>query len=127
MPGIIHHVSITCTDIAASQSFYQLLGFIPSKIYEDNQCIIVLLKGKNSCVELFNFKLVAIGKFEAKKLESIGLTHIGIETDDLAITNGILTNAGYQCNEYQEARMGGFRYFFTSDPDGNLVEIIEEK
>lgn len=126
MLGFIHHVSITCTNISASQSFYQLLGFVPCKIYEDNKCIIVLLKGQNSCVELFHFKLIAIGNFEAKKLESIGLTHVGIKIDNLELTKETLVNAGYQCNEKKAARMGGFTYFFTSDPDGNLVELIEE-
>lgn len=127
MPGLIHHVSITCTDIAASESFYLLLGFKPIKVYEDNTCKIVLLEGDNSHIELFHFKLANVEKLDAKKIESIGLTHIAIKTKSLEITKETLVNAGHNCQDNKEARMGGFSYFFSSDPDGNLVELIKEK
>ena len=77
-------------------------------------------------MELFNFKATNTDFFERRKIESIGLTHIGIKTENLGHSRSMLTNAGHQCHENKEARIGGFTYFFTSDPDGNLVEMIEE-
>lgn len=125
MSGFIHHISITCINLERSENFYKLLGFKPYKEYEDNLCSIVLLKGENGCIELFQFKESG-SEIQEKTLKSIGLTHIAIRHTNLIEIKESLINFGCRCKKIKNARLGGFSYFFTSDPDDNLIEIIEE-
>ncbi|MFS2224911.1 VOC family protein [Pantoea sp. B65] len=126
MSGKLHHISVTCRDIEKSRGFYSLLGFISQKKYEDGQCTILWLGGMAGIIELFNFKTIAPEYCRPKKVTTTGITHIALMTTDLAAIRQCLEQHGYACEQNRTARIGAFDYFFTADPDGNLVEIIEE-
>ncbi|MCU5775163.1 VOC family protein [Erwiniaceae bacterium BAC15a-03b] len=127
MSGNLHHISLTCRDLLASQLFYQLFGFVADKKYEDETVIILLLKDEDVFIELFHFKRLIQRAAQAKNLQNIGFTHLAFKSRCLSATRHLLEQKGYLCQEDRIARVSNFRYFFTADPDGNLVEIVEEQ
>ena len=58
-------------------------------------------------------------------LEEIGVKHFGISVDNLDEFRAAILEVG----EVTDIVMGrtGFRYFFIEDPDGNWVEIVEDR
>ncbi len=132
MPDTFHHVSITCSDIDRSADFYRLIGFNKVEAeFQDQTCHIKLLTNGSFRVELFQFQAAAdtseidpIGDFAF--LRRVGLTHFAINTNSLERMQKHLSNRNIQCSDCTSARLGNFRYFFTSDPDGNKIEFIAE-
>ncbi|KUI96939.1 VOC family protein [Vibrio sp. MEBiC08052] len=132
MSGCLHHVSLTCRDLDKSQRFYAQFGYTTHKSYTDEQVSIVMMTTEaGSAIELFCF---TAGQHTAPQLsdiqsvpniQTIGITHIAIQVDDIAATRQQLAQFT-PCTEIKPARMGGFVYFFTHDPDGNQIEIIME-
>ena len=58
-------------------------------------------------------------------LEEIGIKHLGMRVDNLDEFRAAINGIG----EVTDIVMGrtGFRYFFVKDPDGNWVEVVEDK
>lgn len=129
MSGRLHHVSLTCSDLNKSIEFYNSNGFFIEKKYEDNDCKITLMKGETGHIELFYFKKntdLPHSQQQSDFLHKTGLTHIAFAVSNLNEVHIKFLEKGYTCSEINTARLGGFRYFFTQDPDGNFIEFIEE-
>lgn len=127
MSKFIHHISITCSDLNRSLAFYEILGFFPFHQYQDNDLTISLLRGGEVYLELIQFHKSKTSLLKVPRLEAIGITHFGIRTPSLSKTKQSLEALGFYCDKNTKARSNHFVYFFTSDPDGNLLELIEEK
>ncbi|SHG16628.1 VOC family protein [Vibrio gazogenes] len=132
MSGCLHHVSLTCRDLGKSQRFYGQFGYTTLKSYTDEQVSIVIMTSESGpAIELFCFTLLKYDHPSAShidtmpNIQSIGITHIAIQVDDITATRQQLAKSS-PCTEIKTARLGGFVYFFTHDPDGNQVEIIME-
>ncbi|CAH0542751.1 VOC family protein [Vibrio marisflavi] len=126
MMGKLHHVSLTCDSIEPCISFYQRFGFVEEKRYEDQEIIIVLLNNSQSArVELFEFKDSREQSSERQFLElrKKGISHLAIEVVSIEECHSSLSRL-QECSSIQQARLGGFRYFFTTDPSGNNVEVL---
>ncbi|EPU8566500.1 VOC family protein [Yersinia enterocolitica] len=131
MHGHLHHISITCKNINDTISFYKNLGFSEIKAYRDDECIILHLSDSNSfIIELFNYiKNNHISHINEKKhftTEIHGITHFTFIVSDINEVLHTLQNKGIECGKITVARIDSYRYFFTYDPDGNAIEIIEE-
>lgn len=127
MSGRLHHISLTCSDLKKSMEFYRLQGFMVQQCYSDEQCQIVLMAGEAGHIELFCFSdSVTQQQNSSDFLKKKGITHFALHVSSLQQTRSQLQSCGYQCGEIITARLGKFRYFFTSDPDGNHVEFIED-
>lgn len=125
MLGSLHHVSLTCRSLQASQRFYQQFGFVEEKRYQDDDVTIVLLKSSSGTrIELFHFREPQSDSArEFMNLKQVGISHIALSVPDLVSCFQLL-QATAKCSPITRARMGGFSYFFTTDPDGNNVEFI---
>ncbi|MGF1739530.1 VOC family protein [Vibrio profundum] len=125
MMGNLHHVSFTCRSLKASQQFYQQFDFNEEKRYQDEEVTIVLLKSRaGTRIELFHFHSNTSSDVrDFMSLKPIGISHIALTVPDLDACLE-LVRSGAKCSPITRARMGGFRYFFTTDPDGNNVEFI---
>lgn len=127
----INHVSISVNNIDTTVEFYKKFGFKDFKSWkaEDESIKINMLKLKNTVLEIFcykeNTKLPETAKSLATDLPIIGTKHfaLGVENIEKAkefvIKNNICENPAIKVGRL------GKPYFFISDPDGILVEIIE--
>lgn len=127
----VNHVAISVTNIEVTTKFYKKFGFKDFKSWkaEDESIKISMLKLNNTVLEIFcykeNTKLPETAKSTATDLPVIGTKHfaLGVENIEKAkefvIENSICKNPTIKVGRL------GKPYFFISDPDGILVEIIE--
>ena len=127
----INHVAISVTDIKRSIEFYKKFGFQEFKSWkaEDDSIKINMLKLNNTVLEIFCYKeytdLPETAKTTATDLPILGTKHFALGVDDIekakefVIKNDICENI-----DIKRGRLGK-QYFFINDPDGILVEIIE--
>lgn len=127
----INHVAISVADIDRSIEFYKKFGFQEFKSWkaEDDSIKINMLKLNNTVLEIFCYKeyirLPETAKTTATDLPILGTKHFALGVDDIekakefVIQNDICENI-----DIKRGRLGK-QYFFINDPDGILVEIIE--
>lgn len=128
----INHVTISVKNIEKSTEFYKKFGFKEFKNWkaDDESIKIDMLKLNNVALEIFCYKkyteLPQTANSTATDLPVIGTKHFALGVKDIeqakefVIKNEIVSDI--------EIRVGrlGKPYFFIKDPDGILVEIIEE-
>ena len=127
----VNHVSISVTDIERSIEFYKKFGFKDFKSWkaEDDSLKINMLKLKDTVLEMFCYKQYMELPHNAMDLSTdlpeIGTKHFALgvkdieEAKEFVIQNSIMSDV-----DIKVGRLGK-PYFFIKDPDGILVEIIE--
>lgn len=128
MPGYIHHISITCRNINNTLTFYKVLGFRKRKSYRDDECMIYHLYDRDGfIIEVFHYiQNHHLNKKRVFSTERLGITHVAFIVSNIDEVLHTLKNKGIECGNIITSRIGSYRYFFTYDPDGNAIEIIEE-
>lgn len=128
MHGHIHHISITCRNINDTLTFYNSLGFRKKKSYSDDECVIYHLVDRSGfIIEVFHYiKNHYLNKKKTLLTEMQGITHFSFIVRDINEILHTLEKQGIECGSVINARIDSYRYFFTYDPDGNAIEIIEE-
>ena len=81
-----------------------------------------IVKG-NSCIELFEFKVVESGDV-IRPANQIGIAHIALASDDIEVDFARLTDAGVKFNCDLTGDIGD-RFAYGRDPFGNILELIE--
>ena len=127
----ISHVAISVTNSEKSIEFYKKFGFKEFKSWkaEDESIKINMLKLYNMVLEIFCYKeykdLPETAKTTATDLPILGTKHfaLGVENIEKA-KDFVLENDICQSVDIKTGRLGK-QYFFINDPDGILVEIIE--
>ena len=127
----ISHVATSVTDIDKSMEFYKKFGFKEFKSWkaEDDSIKINMLKLNDIVLEIFCYKeyikLPETAKTTETDLPVLGTKHFALGVNDIekakkfVIQNNICQNV-----DIKKGRLGK-QYFFINDPDGILVEIIE--
>ena len=127
----IHHISINVSDLIESYDFYLSLGFTEYYRYcspDESLRIIHLLK-EGFILELFYYLGAPACKAapcEIEHSEFIGVEHFSFLTDNIEEAYQVL-NKHINCNNGIQAGRTGIRFFFINDPDGNRIEIVEDK
>ena len=127
----VNHVSISVIDMKKSIEFYKKFGFEDFKSWksEDESIKINMLKLKGTVLEMFCYKkfekLPETAKNTATDLPIIGTKHfaLGVENIEKAKQFVLSNNICKEVN-IKVGRLGK-PYFFINDPNGILVEIIE--
>lgn len=127
----ITHVAISVSDTNRTVDFYKKFGFEEFKSWsaDDESIKINMLKLDKMVLEIFCYKdydnLPESAKVLADDLKTLGTKHFALGVDDInkakefVISHNICDNVNIT-----KGRLGK-EYFFISDPDGILVEIIE--
>ncbi len=127
----IDHVAISVSDIEKSIEFYTKFGFEEFNSWkaEDNSIKISMLRLNNTYLEIFCYKeyknLPETAKTTAMDLPILGTKHFALGVEDIEKAKEfVLTNKICKNVDIKKGRLGR-NYFFMSDPDNILVEIIE--
>ena len=127
----INHVAISTADIEKSIEFYKKFGFKEFKSWkaEDESIKINMLKLNNTVLEIFCYKeytdLPETAKATVTDLPILGTKHFALGVQNIEQAKEfVLQNS---ICESVDIKIGRLRkpYFFINDPDGILVEIIE--
>lgn len=130
----IHHTALSVANRDASIAFYEKLGFKQVHVWtaEDNSLSITHLRLGDFILELFCYRNFTPASdtihTTATDLPIIGTKHIGLRVDSIETARDDLAGNGI-INIDTAINQGrtGPRYFFVEDPDGILVEIVEDK
>lgn len=127
-----NHVAISVTNAEESIEFYKKFGFEEFKSWkaEDESIKINMLKLNNTVLEMFCYKeytkLPETSNTTATDLPVLGTKHfaLGVENIEQA-KEFVIKNEIANDIEIKVGRLGK-PYFFIKDPNGILMEIIEE-
>lgn len=128
----ISHVAISVTNAEKSIEFYKKFGFKEFKSWkaEDESIKINMLKLNNTVLEIFCYKeyikLPDTAKSTATDLPVLGTKHFALGVENIEKAKEFVKNNEIVV-ENIEIKVGrlGKPYFFIQDPDGILIEIIE--
>ena len=126
-----NHVTISVDNLENTLNFYKKFGFIIHKEYHDENVDIVMLKLNNMILEIFHYiennKLPEHSKNLNIDLKTIGNKHFGLGVKNIEMAKKFIEENKLNVDEIiiNKGRLGK-PYFFIKDPNGILMEIIEE-
>lgn len=128
----IDHISISVEHLQETLKFYNNFGFEIYKEYHDDSVDIIMLKLDNIFLEIFHYNncnsLPEHAQELEKDLKTIGTKHFGLNVKNINEAKKWVEDNNLNNDEIEihQGRLGR-PYFFIKDPNGILVEIIEEK
>lgn len=126
-----NHVTISVDNLEKTLEFYKKFGFKIHKEYHDDNVNIVMIKLEDMILEIFRYqereKLPEHSKDLGIDLKTIGNKHFGLGVKDILEAKKFVENNKLNEDEItiNKGRLGK-PYFFIKDPNGILMEIIEE-
>lgn len=126
------HIAISVKNMGVSIDFYRRFGFKVLKTWraEDGSIEIAHIGLENMVIEIFCYKsgqdLPKFSKELTTDLPVIGVKHFAFGVEHIENTYNDLLSSGIITDEVKivNGRLGK-KYFFIKDPDGILIEIIE--
>lgn len=126
-----NHVAISVNDLDKTLDFYKKFGFEKYKEYHNDDIDIVMIRLGGTIIEVFHYnennKLPEHSKNLATDLKTIGNKHFAIGVKDINEAKKFVEDNKLNDSEIiiKNGRLGK-PYFFIKDPNGILMEIIEE-
>jgi catechol 2,3-dioxygenase-like lactoylglutathione lyase family enzyme len=137
----ITHVGLCVSDIVRSTEFYcTALGFSDVGRMQVNDAAseqlldvpglaleLVYLQRDGFRLELLGYdKPGTVGDSSPRPMNALGFTHLSFRVDDPEVVlQAIEAHGGIPLNERTVTFTGGNRGVMATDPDGNLIELIE--
>jgi glyoxylase I family protein len=126
-------VAISVSDLERSIKFYEIFGFKHRLFWEapDKSLKIEYMQNVDSFLELFCFKEFRTAPQRSKSIDTdlpaIGVKHFALKVTSIEETLVLLTKSGFAKpgTKISQGRTG-MAYFFISDPDGILMEIVQD-
>lgn len=112
----MHHLAVIVSG-EKSVEFYERLGFKIFKCVERHQDKVLLLYGHGMRLEIF----VDASHLPRPVPEPLGFRHLALRVDDIAKTS---SEMDLDIGPIMEDWLGD-KFCFTSDPDGNMIELHE--
>lgn len=128
-----HHAAISVSDMAASKAFYGELGFQPVLDWTDpgGSAQICHLKLGETFLEIFRFGDPQPAPESAGQLQTdlhrIGSKHFALQVDSIEEARAFVEQRGWAAGVNIVEGRTGVRYFFVPDPDGILLEFVEDR
>ena len=126
-----NHVTISVENLDETLEFYKKFGFVKYKQYHDDNVDIVMIQLEKMILEIFHYKekeeLPEHSKELGKDLKTIGNKHFALGVRDINKAKEFVEKNNLYKSEIiiNKGRLGK-PYFFIKDPNGILMEIIEE-
>lgn len=133
MKFLIHHVTISVTDLERSIQFYSAFGFTKLIKWDSEKGGLKLchLKLDNMILELFCYETTQPAPESASSLKTdlprIGVKHFALEVVSIDSAKDFVIKKGIVKDVEITRGANGLEYFFIKDPDGILFELIEDK
>lgn len=128
-----HHVALSVRDIQESITWYGQFGFEEKKRYDDPEgnFSISHLKLGEMFLELFWFKKQTPAPDSSHDLKTdlprTGNKHFALVVDDIQETKAAFEKLGIAENIEIRTGKTDVTYFFIADPNGILLEFLEDK
>ncbi len=129
----LHHIALSVSDLGRSVGFYGLFGFkkIGGWTPDDRSYEIANLSNGNVMIELFCYAkaqpLPEHSKGLWQDLPVLGVKHFGLRVASIDEAKERLQAANLEIlHEDINDDRSGANFFFVRDPDGILVEVIED-
>jgi catechol 2,3-dioxygenase-like lactoylglutathione lyase family enzyme len=135
------HVGLCVTDIERSTEFYcSALGFTKiGEMHVDDEASARLLDVEDLVLDLvylerdgFRLELLAYPRSGAtgggapRQMNALGFTHLSFRVDDAdALATAVVEHGGQLLPHRTVVFSGGNRGLMLTDPDGNMLELIE--
>lgn len=129
----IHHVALSVANIEKSKEFYGKFGFNEFANWEspDGKIKIKHLKLHDTFLELFAFKDYKPSYTSAHELSTdlpvIGVKHFALVVDSINSAKEFVEKLNIATDIKITKGKTGVVYFFIKDPDGILLEFLEDK
>jgi len=125
----IQHIGIPVTNLTASESFYEKLGFtnvMSARFdYAGDKGKVAMMQRGNMIMELYQMPESALHEIRSRKNGHID--HIAFDVPDIDVAFETLSNAGFEVIETAPVHLAfwknGCRYFNITGPDGERLEF----
>ncbi len=114
-----HHVALFTSNFAALEQFYtQTLGFPVVKRWDDAG--IIFINVGSTTIEL-----IGRDNRDGRVANQYGFDHLALHVEDVDAAYSDLLEAGIRFNG-EPRNFKDVRIVFFNDPDGNLLELVED-
>ncbi|MBL6079609.1 VOC family protein [Belnapia sp. T18] len=130
----LHHVNFCSTDVSAMNEFYcTVLDLEPEPSLPAARVTAGGYAGKVAFVTDGATQLhlaerdLGVGFRTSNAINPLERGHIAFRTDDLEAFKRRLTEKGIPFSDYGAWAMNGWEQIFFHDPDGNVVEVHQDR
>ncbi len=130
----LHHVNLCSKDVPAMDEFYRsVLGLEPEPSLCDARLTaqgysgnVAFLSDGQTQVHLAE-KDLGVGFRTRNAINPLERGHIAFRTDDIEAFKRHLRDKGIPFSDYGAWAMGGWEQIFFHDPEGNVVEVHQDR
>jgi glyoxylase I family protein len=130
----LHHVNFCSTDVPAMDAFYRgVLGLEPEPSLSEARVTGSGYAGGVSFVTDGQTQLhlaerdLGVGFRTKNAINPVERGHIAFRTDDIEAFKRRLTEKGIPFSDYGAWAMSGWEQIFFHDPEGNVVEVHQDR